>query len=840
MILKKGFIGLFLLFGLCVQAQTVPLKAFLESSQEKFQIKFTYRDKDVREKTLSFVKLDTFEAFKAYFEQQTSLVLRKIDDQTYAIAKESISHSFCLQFLDNSTQLPISEIAVEIDNQRWYSNNEGVVAFTNNEKNLIVSITHPVYGFKEISLTTLTDCIPFFLEQNPILLDEVLINFQTSGVDKLEEGGFRIDPSKIHLVSGAINADVFTVLEKLPGVLNFDESIGDLHIHGGTPDQNQVEWNGIRLYQNAHVFGGITSVNPYGVDEIQFYKSGVRSLWGDHTGGLIRMQSGEKHTHPNIRFGLSLLDVNLGVPIKIGDNFEASLSGRSSLPNELELNNANPYLNQLIQNSTITSQNSPENENSYYDFTLSAKYSVDVKNTLYASAVLISDDFTYDLLEAGLETKESLRAHNNGYRIGWQYKNERFKSLLNLSNSNYQVAFFQNILEEVLDDEDDDDDDDYETVEMIARENNVNQFSLKWVGFQTLSEKSQLGFGLEILNKNIQFNRLTESVILNEALTYESNILNSKAIFVNYEHKNGNGLFINSGLRLNYYSLVNELTLEPRLSISKAFTNQLNIYLTHENKSQNAVQSQESVSSTIARRNPLWIGVQDGFIPLLKTHQQSLGVSYTKQGFIFDIEGFIKHWNGITTLNYGYIDPNDKDYHTGESKAKGVNMFVKKQGDYISLWGSYSLLDIKNKFNGINNNEWFTGNFNLKNSLKIGLDVSFKTFQLGTSYSYHTGMPYSEPLGTYYDESDGNLGFEYNTINGQYLPSYNRFDATAKYQFKLNPFKKSEIRASLINITKEKNILYKSFIYSESTAKILTVPTYSLEPTFNLGLFVEL
>lgn len=836
MIVKRLLLGIFFAFGLLVQAQTIPVKDYLEEAQKTFKISFSFREKDLKNRFISWEKLDSLERFIAYFESHTPLILKEISAQQYAIARGVPSVPICLQFLDAVSKEPISGIEVSIGGEIKFADAQGRITFKQEQKIVVITASHATYGSREISTVPQRNCESIYLEENPIVLDEVLINYQTPGVNKLKEGGFSINPSGINVVSGAINADVFTVLEKLPGILNYNESIGDLHVHGGTPDQNQVLWNEIRLYQNAHVFGGISSINPLGVDQVQFYKSGVRSLWGDHTSGLIQMHSGGSVSSQRIKLGFSLLDFYAGIPFRIGKNFSATFSGRASMPNEFELNSSRAYLKQLVQNSKISNQNSPIKQNSYYDFTFASKYLLNTNHSFLVSVLRVSDLFKYDFTQSEVETLESLQSHNDGYRIGWEYKSNRLKSQLNFSGSNYHVIFSQYILEEG----DDLDDAPLNILEQIARENKVNQLSLKWVGYMDLSDFSQFDFGFEWIQKNIQFNRDTETSLINESLNLNSNLLDTKSLFVNYEFNNTSGLLLHSGFRINHYNILDKVRIEPRLSLSKEITSHLNFYLTYESKSQNAFQSHESVSSTIAQRNPLWIGVQPGIVPILTSHQETLGFTYAHKGFIFDVEGFYKNWKGITTFNYGYLDPNDKDYHQGLSKAKGVNIFAKKQGEFVALWGSYSFLDIKNKFTNINNNEWFTGNFSLKNSLKLGVDFTLKEFQFGMSYSYHTGMPYSEPLGVYIDQTDGNLGFEYNSINGQFLPSYNRLDATAKYHFKTPWFKASEIRASLINITQEKNLLFKNYIYSASSDKIYSLPTYSLEPVFNIGFFVEL
>lgn len=772
--LKYKFLILFSTVSFWSFAQEVNLKSLLQNAENKLSINFNYREKDVANTFLSPCSYVDFKTLKSCIESQTSLELRRINDKTVAVA---------------------------LKNYLYDENDDS-------------------------------------LYRHPILLDEVLVNYQALGVNKLSDGDFIIKSSEVKMVSGAVNADVFTLLEQFPGVLNLNESIGDLYVHGGTPDQNLVQWNGIRLYQNSHVFGGISSINPTAIDEIVFYKSGVPANWGDHTGGFIQMNSKSNSSPSNYQLGISLLDSYFGAHFKLGEHLKFNLSARSSLPNSFGISSSDAFVKQLIQNSTLASLSNPIKNSNYRDFTWKTHYSISENQALELSAFRVQDDFNYNLIESSVQYTEALQSYNHGFGLLWYVNNGAFRSKLSVSNSIYHLGFSRSILEEEIDS--DEDEIELRSIEQLSRTNNLNDLSLKWEGHRIVNATSFVDFGYEFNKKQILFKRKTESDALSENKSFNSNHLNFHSLYSNLKYTSPNGFLFNSGLRFNYYNVFHAFLVEPRINISKAFGNHFNGYMTYEKKSQNAIQSQESVSSTIAQRNPMWIGAEKGVVPLLKTNQQTIGFTYYDKGFVVDIEGFQKHWNDITTLNYGYIDPHDRDYHLGESKAYGFNLFLKNRGEHLSTWATYGFMDLKNRFSDINNEQWYVGNFNLKHSLKFGIDLQLNRFQMGATYSYHTGLPFSEPIGTFINETDGHLGFEYNTINGQLLPSYNRLDASLLYDFKFKSLKNSSLRMSLLNITNEKNILNKTFVYSSSTEKILSVSTYSIEPVFNVGLFFSL
>ena len=80
-------------------------------------------------------------------------------------------------------------------------------------------------------------------------------------------------------------------LQLLPGVSSPSENASDLHIRGGTPDQNLVLWDGIKMYHQGHFFGQISAFNPYVTKEINLHRAGTSVQYGDRISGVLDIRT---------------------------------------------------------------------------------------------------------------------------------------------------------------------------------------------------------------------------------------------------------------------------------------------------------------------------------------------------------------------------------------------------------------------------------------------------------------------------------------------------------------------------------------------------------------------
>jgi len=265
-------------------------------------------------------------------------------------------------------------------------------------------------------------------------LDEVVISYIPKVIERSDYGAFVIKPSAISSIPGSINTDVFSILEKLPGINNFNEAIGEFQIHGGSPDQNKILWNDIPVYRTSLLFGGISSISPESVDKIFIYKSGVPAKWGDHIGGVVEMIT-IPDNHLNYNFGINLLDVSAGISVPLNKDLSVQFNSKKSLPNIEGVNNHTLF----IKNFTQANQNigAPLNNSiNYGSHSGNIKVQVNKNNKVQVNGYIIDDQFSYSILENRILNKEVLFSHNYGFGATWESKWERNTSIVSISKSN--------------------------------------------------------------------------------------------------------------------------------------------------------------------------------------------------------------------------------------------------------------------------------------------------------------------------------------------------------------------------------------------------------------------
>jgi len=90
---------------------------------------------------------------------------------------------------------------------------------------------------------------------------------------------------------GLTEPDVLQSIQLLPGVQSPTETAAGIYIRGGTPDQNLVLWDGIKIYHSGHFFGTISAFNPYITEDVKLYKSGTKARYGNRISGVIDITS---------------------------------------------------------------------------------------------------------------------------------------------------------------------------------------------------------------------------------------------------------------------------------------------------------------------------------------------------------------------------------------------------------------------------------------------------------------------------------------------------------------------------------------------------------------------
>lgn len=84
-------------------------------------------------------------------------------------------------------------------------------------------------------------------------LDEIIIKeYLTSGINERTDNSILVSPDKLGILPGLTEPDILQSLQMIPGVQSPTETASGLFIRGGTPDQNLILWDGIKMYHSGH------------------------------------------------------------------------------------------------------------------------------------------------------------------------------------------------------------------------------------------------------------------------------------------------------------------------------------------------------------------------------------------------------------------------------------------------------------------------------------------------------------------------------------------------------------------------------------------------------------
>jgi len=186
----------------------------------------------------------------------------------------------------------------------------------------------------------------------------------------------------------------------------------------------------------------------------------------------------------------------------------------------------------------------------------------------------------------------------------------------------------------------------------------------------------------------------------------------------------------------------------------------------------------------------------------------SLGFLFSNRGWKLDIDGYLKRIDGITALSLGFLNPTDSGFHIGEQKVLGLDFYLKKDFKRLQTWISYSYGDVENRFEGLNNEDYFTSNTNIKHVFTLAGAYQIGKFELAGAWKWRTGKPYTKG-----SLSNNTSTINFNSINTENLPNYHRLDFSSSYSFNFSPKHalKGKFEVSLRNVYNRKNHLTKEY-----------------------------
>jgi hypothetical protein len=502
-------------------------------------------------------------------------------------------------------------------------------------------------------------------------------------------------------------------------------------------------------------------------------------------------------------FGINLLNADLFLDVPLSEKSSVQIAARKSTDELLRTPTYETYFDRVTQDTEA--QNNVENvsnsnqEFDFYDTSLRWLYKPSDKDEIRLNFILINNELNFDetaVLNGKLETRTS-NVSQNSIAGGINYKrtwNSNLSSTLHIYNTDYKLqAINVNVLAE----------------QRYLQENTVSETAIKLENLYHLNVwKFMLGYNFvetEVVNLN--------DIDLPRFVRRDEEVLREHAAFGQAWYNDSNiGLSIRGGIRANYLTKFETLIIEPRLGILKTIGNHIEVEALGEFKHQNVSQIVNFQNDFLGIEKRRWQPTDNDSIPILKSKQASLGVLYKNKGWLIDARVYYKHVDGISTQSQSFTTKYEKEKEKGSYDALGFECLFRKNFNNFSNWLSYSYITNTYTFDALEDVE-FPSNFDITHSISVGSTFSNEHWNISAGLNYRTGKPTSKPvLGN--EVVDDNVNFD--QANANRLQDYLRIDASALYKFKLSNTLRSEIGASIWNISNRENAINNYYRINEN------------------------
>lgn len=607
--------------------------------------------------------------------------------------------------------------------------------------------------------------------------------------------------------------DIFRTIQLLPGI-GYSEGSSGLNIRGGTADQNLVLFDGFTLYNLDHFFGTFSSVNPNVVKDIQIFKGGFDSRYGERVSGIVDItgKTGNKFS-PKVSAGLNLVSGNLTTELPISKKLTLVVAGRRSY--------ADIYSSYLVKamaenqvedpNSTLVNSSVVMLQPGYYFYDYNGKltFSKSEKEKMSIS-VLGGKDFLSSAGEGKMKqvyskTTDKSNWDNYGFSFSWiKQWHEKFFTNLQVGYSGYQNKYenqttinsrvkSKNVVVGVFDSEE---------------ENKLNDFSASLKNQFTINLKNSIDFGFQ--------SKYNEFTYQKNAGTdaYYSDIANSSwlhSAFLQFNTQAIKNLSLKFGGRISTYNQSSGVYYEPRVSGNY----RINDFIRLKFAAGRYYQFMGKVAPTqsYGYNRDFWV-ISDGTKhPVLSSDHLIAGTNFSYGHFTFDAEAYYKTIDGLQL--FLYIPPYQKNadpgsftppgqlrkilpskFITGEGQAVGIDLLIKYESSNFTSWISYSRSKSIRNFKEINQGADIPAPYDKAHELKWTNLLSWKKWNFSGMWIYSTGQPYVTSQSV-----DGTLTARFTYDR---LPDFKRLDIAANYTIHIQKVQ-IKLGASLINCLNQDN-----------------------------------
>jgi ferric enterobactin receptor len=661
-----------------------------------------------------------------------------------------------------------------------------------------------------------------------------------------------IDPSRLIDLPVFAETDVYRILQLLPGI-SFAENASGLSIRGGSSDQNLVLFDGQTLYNVSHYYGVISSLNPNVIKDLQVYKGGYDSRFGERVSGIVDItgKTGNK-LKPTVYGDLNLLSGNITAELPISRKLTLIAAMRRSYSDIYSTSFSNNLLNRNMgwlkgDSSGIVSQTRPSYY--FYDYNMKMTYRIsnveDFSLSLYGGKDYFRNSYkgtSHDLL---VDATDRNKWSNYGVSATWLRQwNQTLFTNIQLGMSGYSNNS-SNITS--IDRTQFDPNNHNSLPDPVNNFNTYNQNELNDIYFSVrntlnITNNNQLDFGLLERKNSIYYHKDADRIYIYDNTSQEAF---TSLIYVQDKLILFKNLTIKPGVRLSYFSGKSNFYFEPRFSANYRFSDAFSIRMATGRYSQFI--SQVLAQQETGYNRNFWVLANESEHPVVTSNHFVAGLTAESGKLMFDGEVYFKSFNGLQEYIFisqflknsefdKYFPTNNKPdllqpsyYLTGKGRSYGIDLLLKYKARRFTSWISYSYGRSIQRYPNINFGNKIPSTYDQPYQLSWTNMLGSGRWNFSTVSVYSSGKPYIQNA----VNTDQMVLRNYNK-----LPSYFRSDISVNYNFTLSKVK-LKTGATILNIFNTQNyfdINTRRFDFENTT---FSETTLIQSQALSLNLFVH-
>ena len=550
-------------------------------------------------------------------------------------------------------------------------------------------------------------------------------------------------------------ADLLRSLQLLPGIQSASDISSGLYVRGGGPDQTAILLDHIPLYNPSHMFGFFSTFNPDAIKDVQLYKGAYPAAYGRTLGAVLDVSNREGNRQRfSGRGGISLIASRLLAEGPVGQG-SWMMAGRRT------------YLEPVLSAVRSFDIDIPLNYY-FYDFNgkVNQRWGDD---TFTVSTYWGQDDLRVDAEEED-ESFADLRWGNRAVTARWTrvFSPTLFGHFMAAGSSYENTLLFSF----------------FGTSFGIS--NSIRDWSLKGDVdyFANRNHTLTLGF----LATLFEFD-YSQSFNQEEETLYQKSVLASA--YVQDEWQAGPLTRLRFGGRGTYFSVGDRLHFMPRLSLSRALSDNIRV------KAAAGMYRQylQLITSEAFSGGDFWVPLDKSVEPG-RSYQGVIGTEWNpSRRYQLSVEAYYTDLANLVVLdNAVAVDSEstrseDIFKSRGRGWASGVEVFLQRRTGALTGWVGYTLGWTRRTFSELNRGRAFPPKYDRRHDLSFVVSYNLGKWRLGSNLVYATGQAFTPASARYSlrDPATGSLQdyvLPANRNSARLLP-YHRLDASASREFGL-------------------------------------------------------